>query len=409
VSTAPPQPGRPAPPQRLARLALAAAAMAAASANTTILGLPAVMPFLIEGFRLSHEQGGLIVTVLWIPHAVSQALTGWAAEAFGVQRLLRGTLAGLALVVAASLMAPGYAALIGLRVLAGIGTGASFLLGTLYAAAHSDPADHRRNQALVGAASYLSSTAAYASIPFALALAGWRAGYLPALTCILCGLTLAMVGPSVPPRAVPATARLPLRDAARVVWHGRIPVLALAHMCSFGFFVVVGGWLTAYFVRQSGLSPTASLFVSAGVLAAGAMGRFAGGAVLGRVPDRPLVMGALALSGTALAGLALSPPLPFPPVLAFVVLGCCSMTYGPIFSMAFGRRPPGEAGVAIAGVSFLAGLGGSALPTVMGWLVDLTGSFGPGFALLAGLSFLAILTLAILPPARCAGPRRIRE
>jgi NNP family nitrate/nitrite transporter-like MFS transporter len=72
--------------------------------------------------------------------------------------------------------------------------------------------------------------------------------------------------------------------------------------------------------------------------------------------------------------------------------------------MAFGRRPPGESGVAIAGVSVLAGLGGSALPTLMGRLVDLTGSFGPGFALLAGLSFLAVLLLAILPPAPGAAP-----
>lgn len=385
---------------RPAWLPIVAAAMAAASANTTILGLPAVMPFLLEAFRISHGEGGLLVTVLWIPHAVSQAFAGWAAEALGVQRLLRWTLAWLAAVVVASLMASSYTSLIVLRMLTGVGTGASFLLGTLYAAAHSDPTAHRRNQALVGTFGYLSSTVAYVTIPPFLGLAGWRAGYLPSLACILGALVFALGSPAVPERPAAGRARLPVGDAIRLVWFGRIPVLALAHMCSFGFFVVVGSWLTAYFVRQSGLSPTASLFVSAGVLAAGALGRFAGGTVLGRVRDRQLVMGALALSGTALAGLAFSPPFPMAPILAFVVLGCCSMTYGSIFAMALGRRPAAEAGVAIAGVSFLAGLGGSALPTVMGWLVDVTGSFGPGFALLAGLSFLAILFLALLPPAR---------
>ncbi len=393
---------------RPARLSIAAAAMAAASANTTILGLPAVLPFLIEDFHLSHGQGGLIVTVLWIPHAFSQAFAGWAAEALGVQRLLRCTLAGLAALVAVSLLAPTYPVLIGFRMLTGVGTGASFLLATLYAAAHSDPSEHRRNQAMVGAFSYLSSTAAYATVPLALGVAGWRAGYLPALTCILSALTLAILGPAVPRRPAAAKARLSPAEAVRLVWFGRIPVLALAHMCSFGFFVVVGTWLTAYFVRHSGLSLTASLFVSAGVLAAGACGRFAGGAVLGRVSDRPLVMGALAISGAALTGLAFSPPFPLAPVLAFVVLGCCSMTYGSIFAMAFGRRAPAEAGVAIAGVSFLAGLGGSTLPAVMGWLVDLTGSFGPGFGLLAGLTFLAILLLVLLPPA-AIGTHRIAD
>lgn len=385
--------------RRDARLSIAVAALAAASANTTILGLPAVMPFLLDAFRISHGQGGLIVTALWIPHAVTQAITGWAAEALGVQRLLRWTLAGLAALVLASLLAPSYPVLMGLRMLAGVCTGSSFVLAILYAAAHSDPAAHRRDQALVGTLSYLSSSVAYATIPLAIGLAGWRAGYLPALACVAGALTLAILGPATPRRAA-AAARLPLGEAARLVWVGRIPVLAMAHMCSFGVFIVVASWLTAYFVRESGLSRTASLYLSAVVLAAGATGRFAGGAVLGRVADRPLVMGALALSGAALACLALSPAFPLAAALAFVVLGCCSMTYGSIVAMALGRRPPGEAGVAVSAVSFLAGLGGSTLPAVMGWLVDRTGSFGPGFALLAALTCLAILLLAAFPPAR---------
>ena len=384
-------------------LCIAVAALAAAAANTTMLGLPAVMPSLLEAFRISHEQGGLIVTALWIPHALAQAVIGWTAETFGVQRLLRWTLAGLTLVVAASLMAPSYPSLLGLRMLSGLATGSSFVLAILYAAAHSDPAAHRRDQALVGTVSYLSSSLAYATIPLVLDLAGWRAGYFPALACSLCALALTSLAPATPKREVPPPVRLPLAEAARVVWYGRIPVLAVSHLCSFGVFIVVASWLTAYFVRESRLSPAASLYVSAVVLAAGATGRFAGGAVLGRVPDRPLVMGALALSGSALGGLALSPPFPLAAILAFVVLGCCSMTYGSIMAMALGRRPPGEAGVAVSAVSFLAGLAGSTLPAVMGMLVDRTGSFGPGFALLATLSFLAILLLGTLPPKGSRG------
>jgi NNP family nitrate/nitrite transporter-like MFS transporter len=356
------------------------------------------MPYLLEGFRLSHGQGGLLVTALWIPHAITQAITGWAAEAVGVQRLLRWVLAGLALFVAASLLAPDYTTLLVLRAFTGMGTGASFVLAILYAAAHSDPRFHRRDQALVGTMSYLLTSVAFAIIPLALGFAGWRGGYLPALACILGALTLASLGPRSPQRPRGASVRLPMRAAVRVVWRGRIPVLALAHLCSFGVFVVVASWLTAYLVRATGLSPKGSLYVSAIVLAAGAMGRFAGGAALGRVPDRLLVMGALAGSATALSGLALSPAFPVAPVLAFCVLGCCSLTYGSIFAMALGRRPPGEAGVAVSAVSFMAGLAGSALPTLMGWLVDRTGTFAAGFALLAALSFLAILCLALVPP-----------
>lgn len=374
------------------------AALAATAGLATILGLPAVMPSLLQRFGISHGQAGFVVTALWIPHAITQAITGWVAEAFGVQRLLRWTLAGLLVLLATTLLAPTYPALVGLRMVTGLVTGSSFVLATLYAAARSDPATHRRDQSMVGTLSYFGGSVAYAMIAVGLGPGGWRAGYLPALAFGLTALAMAGHGPPVPRRLGPPPTRLPAREAVRVVWVGRIPVLALAHLCSFGVFVVVSSWLTAYFVQASGLSPTGSLFVSAVVLGAGAIGRFAGGAVLGRVRDRSLVMGALVGSGTALAGLALTPPFPLAPALAFVVLACCSLTYGSIFSMALGRRPPGEAGVAVSSVSFLAGLGSSTLPTLMGWLVDRTGSFGPGFGLLAAVSFLAVLVLALLPP-----------
>ncbi len=65
--------------------------------------------------------------------------------------------------------------------------------------------------------------------------------------------------------------------------------------------------------------------------------------------------------------------------------------------------------MAVSAVSFLTGLGGSTLPTLMGWLVDRTGTFAPGFALLATLSFLAILCLAIFPPTPHAATWRPGE
>jgi len=379
------------------KLFIASAALGAASSTVTILGLPAVMPLLLDAFAISHGQGGLILTALWIPHAITQALTGWMAGAIGIQRLLRRTLAALAGLVALSLLAPTYRVLIVFRIATGVCTGATFVLAILYAASHSDPAAHRRDQALVGSLGHVSGALSFAAMPVFLGAAGWRAGYIPALFFILSALGLALVAPPAPAHR-PALGRLPLREAARVVWFGRIPILALANLCTFGIFVVVAAWLTAYFVRESNLSLMASLYVSAVVLGAGAVGRFAGGAVFGRMPDRWLVMLALALSGAGLAGLALSPAFPVAPMLAFLVLGCCALSYGSIFAMALGGRPPAEAGVAVSAVSFLAGLGGSILPPAMGWFVDRTGSFGPGFGMLSLLSMIAIFLLAAFPP-----------
>lgn len=195
------------------RLFIAGAALAAASANATILGLPAVMPVLLDTFGISHGRGGLIVTALWIPHAITQALTGWAAGTIGVQRFLRWTLAGLACLVGLSLLAPTYGVLIGLRMLTGVCTGSSFVLAILYAASHSHPAAHRRDQALVGSLSHGSGALSYAIIPLFLGAAGWRAGYIPALCFILGALVLALVAPPGPARPHSAAVRLPPTSA----------------------------------------------------------------------------------------------------------------------------------------------------------------------------------------------------
>lgn len=373
---------------------MAAAALAAAGVTSAILGLPAVMPDVMEAFRISHAQGGLIVTVLWIGHAVSQALAGWAARAIGVRRLLCWTLAGLGVVLILSLLAPTYPVLVGLRALTGLGIGAGFVLAILYAAEHAGPAAQRRSQALVGASSYVGCAVAYLVIARTQGLAGWRAGNLPSLAFIAGSLALLVSVQPARPDRVDSGARLPLREAWAVVWAGRIPVLAMAHLASFGVFVVVASWLTTYFLLGSGLDRAGTLYVGAGVLTAGAVGRFAGGALLGRVQDRALVMETLACSAVALAGLALSPPFPVALALACAVLACSSVVYGSIVTLALGRRPPAEAGVAVACMLFLASLAGAGLPTAVGGLVDGTGSFAPGFALLAGIT---LATVAVLP------------
>jgi len=199
--------------------------------------------------------------------------------------------------------------------------------------------------------------------------------------------------------------RWAIRQVLASVRSPRVLGLALAHLCSFGVAIVIASWLTAYFVRAGGLDHRASLLVSAVVVAGGAVGRFAGGAALGRVPDRELVAGSLTCSGIALAGLALSPSFPVAPLLAFLVLGCCSLTYGSIIAMALGSRPPQGGGKDVAAMLFVCNVPAAALPAIVGWMVDRTGSFAPGFALLAGLTGAGVAALPRAPrPAPAVAP-----
>jgi len=158
---------------RSAGLPMAAAALTAAASTSTILGLPAVIPLIVEAFRVSHAEAGFMVTALWVPHAVSQLVGGWAATAGSPRRLLCWALAALAMALGLTLLVPTYGALVGARALAGLATGASFTLCIVYAAAHAAPARQRATQAFVGAMSYVGCSVVYAAIALTEGRAGW--------------------------------------------------------------------------------------------------------------------------------------------------------------------------------------------------------------------------------------------
>jgi len=400
------------PARTASRCAMTCAWLTAAASTSTIIGLPAVIPQLKEIFRLSHGEAGLIVTALWIPHAGSQLIAGWIAPAVGVRRLFRWTLCASVVALGVTLLAPSYASLLALRTVTGLLTGASFVLAILYAAAHTPPARQRESQAMVGAMSYVGCVVAYAGIAVLLEAVGWRAGYLPSLGFYIAALVLLEVGGWVDEKQLAAPGRA---STSRVQWQvrqvlssfcsPRVALLAIAHLCSFGVIIVVASWLTAYFVRLADMGSRASLLVSALVLVAGVLGRVASGRLFGRMSEISLIRGGLTCSGLALFGLAAAPSLSIAPMLAFAVLGCCSLTYGPIVVLALGRSLSEEGARNVGSLTFLATLAASTLPAVIGWLVDRHGSFGPGFVLLGILTASAVVLLpsAKLQPAEAGG------
>ena len=100
-----------------------------------------------------------------------------------------------------------------------------------------------------------------------------------------------------------------------------------------------------------------------------------------------------ALAGLLLFALAALPPLPLAVSLLFLVMACLGTGNGSVFQLV-PQRFGNKIGVATGVVGAAGGLGGFFLPTVLGTLKGMSGSYAPGlvlFGLAAAAAMLALL------------------
>jgi len=94
-------------------------------------------------------------------------------------------------------------------------------------------------------------------------------------------------------------------------------------------------------------------------------------------------------------GVAFAPPLPAAVTLLFLIMACLGTGNGSVFQLV-PQRFGDEIGVATGLVGAAGGLGGFFLPTLLGGLKSLEGSYSAGlivFALAAGCAMLALLNV----------------
>src|SRR2546421_11416888 len=157
----------------------------------------------------------------------------------------------------------------------------------------------------------------------------------------------------------------------------------------------IGIWSAEYAKRLAngitGMTTLAPMFFYAGLTS----GRAAAPLVLGRLPERKIVLGALSLAAAATALLTVSRSLPVAPTAVCLAgLGCASVY--PIF-IAWLSRWYGARAKKIGGILFaLASLGGSAGSESIGVVSKFSGSLRVGFLVpLACAAILIFLTLLL--------------
>lgn len=252
--------------------------LAHASSHFAHLLLPLLFPVFMREFGLSFSQLGLLMTVFFVVSGVGQASAGFVVDRFGAQPVLLAAMGIFSLACLAASMVTGYAGLLAVAALAGLGN------------APLHPADFTILNQRVSAprlghafsAHGLTGNLGWAAAPVFFAVVGawlgWRAAYGVAAALFAAVLLVLLVQRDKLHTA--AVVRHPEASAGDSVAFMKLPVV----WWCFGFFLlstmtlaVIQSFSASILQAMHGVSFEAATLTLTGYMLSGAVGMLVGG------------------------------------------------------------------------------------------------------------------------------------
>src|SRR5712692_7204319 len=170
---------------------------------------------------------------------------------------------------------------------------------------------------------------------------------------------------------------------------------SLFYAVTFGGFVGLASFLAIFLKDQYGVSKIQAGDLTCLCVLAGSLLRPVGGFLADELGGIRMLMFLYSAVGLLLIAVATLPPLPFAVGLLFMVMAGLGMGNGSVFQL-LPQRFEKRVGVATGILGAAGGLGGFFLPTILGALKQLTGSYGPGLLVFAGLCAVALGALHVV-------------
>jgi MFS family permease len=366
--------------------------------------LSTASPLLKDEFGLTNSQIGLLLSAFFWSYAPLQPVAGWLAQRYGVRYVLPGGLALWAVATIITGLVTGFALLLVLRVLLGIGESVTYPCNCALLAQRAPVHERGIANGLSGASLALGPVFGTLVGGLVMATFGWRAAFiafgLASLVWLLpwhlatrAGETAAPIGRETRP--------IPYREllGQPALWGA-----SLGHFCSSYTFYFVLTWLPLYLVKAHGFSMSEMAKIGAGIYAVLALSA----TVSGWASDRWIVAGAspnrvqktLLIGGTlgnaavmmacASAGAATS--------IAFLAaFGACQGVITPnIYAISQTLGGPRAAGQWMGVQNMIGNLSGVLAPLITGFIVDRTGHFYWAFAITAAVALVGALVFGVL-------------
>ena len=333
-------------------------------------------------FGLTDAQKGLMVAVPVLGGAVLRLLLGVLADHIGARRT---GIAGLALtlvpLVLGWLWATNFSELLAVGFLLGI-AGASFAVALPLASRWYPPRHQGLAMGIAGAGNSGTALATFFAPRLAEHL-GWHAVFglagIAVLATLLLFVLLAQDSPNQPPPK-------PLADYWTVLHERDTWWFSFFYSVTFGGFVGLASFLSIFFRDQYELSRVAAGSFSTLCVIAGSFLRPVGGYLADRFGGIRMLTGLYVGVGVTILGVSTLPPLGLATALLFVGMGLLGMGNGAVFQLV-PQRFSREIGVITGIVGAAGGVGGFLLPSLLGTLKGLTGSFAGGFLVFSFVAF----------------------
>jgi len=362
-------------------------------------------------FGLSNTQLGLVFSAYNYPYALLQLFGGWLADMFGPRAVLG--LFGLVFSLATLFtgFAGGFASLIGLRGLLGIGEGPSLAAATRVIINWLPANRWSFAQGIAHTFSRIANAVTPLLVAFLILRTSWRGSFIA-----VGGLSLVWVAVWVwtfrdhPPGEERSRHHKRRTGNGKTLWRlfCRMLPVTLTDFCYGWTLWVCLNWLPSFFRENYGLTLQSSALFTSGIFLAGIIGDTLGGIVSDRILAKTGCL-VKARRDVIVAGLAASMVFLIP-VVTFhnLTVVAISMTLA-FFSMELVIAPlwaipmdlaPGYAGTAGGFMNFGSAVAGIMSPWAFGKIADVSGSWHLPFAISAILMFCGTIAAFAIRPDR---------
>ena len=350
-------------------------------------------PFIADQMHLSATQKGLLTAIPLLGGSFFRPILGLLGDRIGGRR---AGLTGLALTLIPLILGWHYATalwhfyLIGF--LLGI-AGASFAVA-LPLAGRWYPAEHQGLAMGIAGAGNSGTLVATFFGPRLAQQFGWHFVFglalIPVALVFVTFFLLAQNSPSI-------TAPKPWSQYALLLRQGDTWKLCFLYSLTFGGFVGLASFLSVFFHDQYHLTKVQAGDFTTVVVLAGSFLRPVGGWLADKIGGYRLLLGLFSCIVVCLMGVSTLPPIAIVVPMLFLCMGMLGMGNGAVFQIA-PQRFSADIELITGIVGAAGGLGGFFLPSALGALKDISGSYGTGllcFALLMAASVFLLLEFGV--------------
>jgi MFS transporter, NNP family, nitrate/nitrite transporter len=351
--------------------------------------------FITKDLGLNSAQQGLMVAIPTLSGSLMRIVMGILSDRFGGKRI--GTLMLLFLLIPlllAWLLPVNFPGIIAIGLMLGV-AGSSFSVA-LPLASHWYPPSRQGLVMGITAAGNIGTVVANLSAPSLAKSFGWHAvmglAIIPLAAVLLIFVLTAKDSPSRP-KDVQVSRYLAVLRSADIWW------FCLFYSVTFGGFVGLSTFLPLFLKNQYAFNPiTAGLFTAL-VAFLGSTFRPLGGFLADKLGGVRMLTVLLAGIGVIYFLIAFLPAIGVMTALFLLMMICLGMGNGSVFQLV-PLRFRSEIGIASGLVGAFGGIGGFFLPTLLGGIKQITGSYSLGLVILAIIAFIALVALRLLVAAQ---------